>query len=329
VLNNIKQRALVSIGDPDVLVRHTLGTVIATIVKLGGIASWPEVLPTLMQNLSSSQFNVVEGAWDILHKICEESPTDLEQPLPDGTRPLTVMVPEFLKFFSHDNPQLCKCAIETTTIFVSVRSEQMQQFIDSFVTELFKQANHTNNDVRKCVCKAIVAILESRPDKLLPEMENVVNYMLYSTQSEDKVLAMEACEFWLSFCEQDDLVYQLKPHLGNIVPVLLKSMIYDEEDLLLLDNDEDDAIVPDSAQDIKPRHHQARTHDHHTAGGHGIAHAGSEGEDEDEDEDDFDDDELYGDWNLRKCSAASLDVISTVFGNEILEYVLPHLKEEL
>ena len=328
VLSYVKQKALSSIGDPDTLVRHTLGTIIATIVKLGKISGWPEALPSLMQHLHSSQYNVIEGAWDVLHKICEESSPDLEQPLPDGTRPLSIMIPEFLKFFSHENPHLCNCAIETTTIFVSFRSEQMQQFIDGFVTELFKQANHTDNEVRKSVCKAVVAILETRPDKLLPEIENVVNYMLFSTQSDDKALAMEACEFWLSFCEQDDLVFQLKPHLSNIIPVLLKSMVYDEEDLLLLDNDEDDAVVPDSEQDIKPRHHQARTHDHHTAAAHGAS-VGIEDEEDEEDEEDFDDDEIYGDWNLRKCSAASLDVMATVFSNEILEFILPYLKEEL
>ncbi|KAJ2764320.1 hypothetical protein IWQ56_004532, partial [Coemansia nantahalensis] len=38
---------------------------------------------------------------------------------------------------------------------------------------------------------------------------------------------------------------------------------------------------------------------------------------------------LYAEWNLRKCSAASLDVMSTAFGDQILEFVLPVLKEEL
>ncbi|KAJ1917309.1 hypothetical protein H4219_003268 [Mycoemilia scoparia] len=327
VLSYVKQKAIESIGDADTLVRHTLGTIIATIVKLGTISGWPEVLSSLLQLLGSSQFNVVDGAWDVLHKICEECSPDLEKPLPDGTRPLNVMIPEFLKFFSHENAHICNCAIETTTIFVSMHSEQMQQFMDGFVTEIFKQANHTDSNVRRSVCKGVVAILETRPDKLLPEMENVVNYMLFSTQSDDKTLAMEACEFWLSFCEQDEMVYHLKPHLGNIVPVLLKSMVYDEEDLLLLDADEEDAVVPDSEQDIKPRHHQARTHDHHTANQNSASGEGED--DDDEDYDDDDDDEIYGDWNLRKCSAASIDVMATVFSDEILEYIIPYLKEQL
>lgn len=34
-------------------------------------------------------------------------------------------------------------------------------------------------------------------------------------------------------------------------------------------------------------------------------------------------------WNLRKCSAAGLDVLSTVFGQELLPIVLPIVQQRL
>ena len=40
-----------------------------------------------------------------------------------------------------------------------------------------------------------------------------------------------------------------------------------------------------------------------------------------------DDDDLN--WNIRKCSAAALDVLSSVFEDEILQYVLPELERLL
>ena len=58
---------------------------------------------------------------------------------------------------------------------------------------------------------------------------------------------------------------------------------------------EDDEHVPDSEQDIRPRHHKARMH----GGGDG-----NESEDEDDDP--------MSDWNIRKCSAAALDQLSNV-----------------
>ncbi|MGH0181004.1 UNVERIFIED_CONTAM: hypothetical protein FKN15_005558 [Acipenser sinensis] len=86
---------------------------------------------------------------------------------------------------------------------------------------------------------------------------------------------------------------------------------------------EEDETVPDSEQDIKPRFHKSRTVT--------LQHEGDateEGEDFDEDEDDDDDDTL-SDWNLRKCSAAALDVLANVFRDELLPHLLPLLKELL
>ena len=69
--------------------------------------------------------------------------------------------------------------------------------------------------------------------------------------------------------------------------------------------------MPDSEQDIRPRHHKARMH------------GGGDGESEDEDDDPM------SDWNIRKCSAAALDQLSNVFRDEILPHVLPKLEEIL
>ncbi|XP_036829967.1 transportin-2 [Oncorhynchus mykiss] len=45
-----------------------------------------------------------------------------------------------------------------------------------------------------------------------------------------------------------------------------------------------------------------------------------------DDEDDDDDDDTLSDWNLRKCSAAALDVLANVFRDELLPHLLPLLK---
>lgn len=48
------------------------------------------------------------------------------------------------------------------------------------------------------------------------------------------------------------------------------------------------------------------------------------------DDDDMEnEDEVYSEWNIRKCSAATLDCLSFRFGNEILDVVIPILKETL
>lgn len=47
------------------------------------------------------------------------------------------------------------------------------------------------------------------------------------------------------------------------------------------------------------------------------------------DEDDDDDDEAMGRWNLRKCSAEALDMLSNAFGDELLPLLLPIVKQRL
>lgn len=82
-------------------------------------------------------------------------------------------------------------------------------------------------------------------------------------------------------------------------------------------------MVPDREEDIRPRFHKSRTH---------TVKSGEENGDPDDDDDDdcgLDDDNSLSEWNLRKCSAAALDVLANVFRDECLPIVLPILKDTL
>ena len=104
-------------------------------------------------------------------------------------------------------------------------------------------------------------------------------------------------------------------------------MKYSEIDIILLKGDvEEDATVPDRTEDIKPRFHKSR----HTIRPEPMGES-SQGDDfQDDDSDDLlEDDSSLSDWNLRKCSAAALDVLANVFRDEMLHVILPILKETL
>lgn len=332
VLAYVKTLSIKGLGDPDVMVRGIIGNVITTIVTRGGLADWPQVLPSLMELLDSPDYNVVEGSFGALQKICEDSARELDQDI-EGTRPLNFMIPKIIAFFDSPHVKIRVYAISCINQFILMRSNSLFVHIDAFVAALFKRAGDENPEVRKNVCQALVMLLEVRPDKLMPEINNVVEYMLYSTQDQDEQVALEACEFWLAFAEQEELREHLRPFLDRIVPVLLKGMVYSEMDILTLGGDEDDTDVPDSETDIKPRFHRAKTHTFErteTNGGETSTPANREEEDDEDDEDDdMDDDDIYSEWNLRKCSAAALDVLATVFGNVLLEILLPFLREQL
>ena len=74
--------------------------------------------------------------------------------------------------------------------------------IDDFINNLFCLANDNDPEVRKNICRAIVMLLEVCIDKLIPQMSNIVDYMLQRTQDVDEGVSLEACEFWLSLADE-------------------------------------------------------------------------------------------------------------------------------
>ncbi|TPX33899.1 hypothetical protein SmJEL517_g03297 [Synchytrium microbalum] len=337
-LEYVKFCVLNAIADGIPAIRSTAGTIITTLVARGGIQAWPEVLPKLMECLNHPVETIVEGAFGALQKICEDSARILSS---DPSRPLDFMIPKFISYIDHASIKVRVFAITCINQFILLRSNALMINMDAFIQKLYSQVNTNDPDIRKSICQAITYILEVKPEGLMPELDNVVQFMLYCTQSEDESVALEACEFWLAFAEQDGLVDFLEPLLPRIVPVLLKGMVYSEEDIITLGGaTDDDAAVPDADHEIRPRHHRAKTRAAEGTAGSGAAVPsqpkaanganGEEDDDEDdEDDDDEDDDEAYGEWNLRKCSAAALDVLATVFADKLLITLLPLLKGEL
>ena len=52
----------------------------------------------------------------------------------------------------------------------------------SYVAGLFASAHDTHCGVRKAVCTGLVQMLQLQPERLAPHMEQIIEYMLESTQ---------------------------------------------------------------------------------------------------------------------------------------------------
>jgi len=117
--------------------------------------------------------------------------------------------------------------------------------------------------------------------------------MLIRTQDTDESVALEACEFWLTLAEAPICQDALGPYLPRLIPILVKGMRYSEIDIILLKGDvEEDEMVPDREEDIKPRFHKSKTQ---------RINSTENGENGEEDDDDgFEDDSGLSDWNLSK-----------------------------
>mgnify|MGYP001097907663 CR=1 FL=1 len=160
-------------------------------------------------------------------------------------------------------------------------------------------------------------------DKLMPQMPAIIEFMLHSTSDADERVALEVCDFWMAIAEVPEAYPLVEAVLPRLVPILIGGMIYQDDDIALLRADEEDFAEPDRREDIKPNFYHVRTH---VAGSTDMTADVAVDVDDGDDEDDEDggiDDEGMGEWNFRKSSAASIDQLSSVFGEGLLPHVLP------
>ncbi|EIN06595.1 ARM repeat-containing protein [Punctularia strigosozonata HHB-11173 SS5] len=336
----VKTSILQAFNDPSVLVRNAAGQDIVAFLGTLEPKNWPECLQHLFATLDSADADQQEAAFNALEKACEDYPRKMDIDI-NGQRPLDFMIPKFMQLSEHPSAKMRSHAIACLAYFVPIQSQSLWAHLDAFIACLFKRASDDDPGVRRHVCQALVLLLASRPEKLMPEMHNVAEYMLYSTKDQNENVALEACEFWLTFAEDSELAPYLAPLLPKVGPVLLDCMVYGEDDLLWLEADvEDDSAVPDKESDIRPRHYGGKSHgfEHEAVnGGEGTqAKKGAYGEEQldEEEDDDYDDDDDFADemsteWNLRKCAAAALDVLAVRFGQDLLNVLLEPLKAKL
>uniref|UniRef100_A0A1I7YJB0 Transportin-1 n=1 Tax=Steinernema glaseri TaxID=37863 RepID=A0A1I7YJB0_9BILA len=320
VRDYVKTKTLAAIADEHQLIRATVGIVITTILLYDGFNAWSSLLPTLCEMLNENNFYLLEGALGALHKVCEDSADRLSQ------EQIFLITSKVLNFFQNQSAKLRWQAVSILNSILLVQNEALNEVFDPFLQNLFALANDDDQDVQRQLCRSLTLLLDSHLNKIVNQLPSIVEFILLKTEDSNEDTALEACEFWLALAENTDVCMEnVRPILPKLVPILVKCMRYSPGDIAILKGDEDDYMVPDKDQDIKPRFHRAKTHTQkHNADGENTAPNA-----DDEDDMDDDDDDSSTEWNLRKCSAASLDVMSGIFGDEFLVTLLPILKEIL
>ncbi|OMO54088.1 Armadillo-like helical [Corchorus capsularis] len=254
----IKSQLLPCLGEAKKDIRNTAGTVISVIVQQGRILGWSELLQALVQCLDSNDINHMEGALDTLSKL-----------------------------FQSPHASLRKLSLGSINQFIMLMPTALFLSMDQYLQGLFVLSRDPVAEVRKLVCAALVQLIEVNPTFLEPHLKNVIEFMLQASKDDDDEVALEACEFWSTYCETELNPELLREYLQQLIPTNW-SMVYGDDDESLVDAEEDES-VPDRDQD----------------------------------------DDSLNVWNLRKCSAAGLDVVSTVYGDEILPTLMPLVQAKL
>ncbi|KXZ52849.1 hypothetical protein GPECTOR_8g231 [Gonium pectorale] len=322
----IKGALLPLLGHASRELRHTAGTLASVIVGLGGLVEWQDLATALPRCLAAEDPAVLDGAQDALYKVLEDHPREIEAPvtggpgLGGGVPASSLVVPPLLRLMQSPADEVRRCAVACLNLMVPSMPTGLNDNVDSFLQGLFALANDSSARVRKEVVLGLVTATSALPERLAPFMGQLVEYMLASNEAADPGVALAAAEFWTAYLDLQLDPGLLRPYLPRLIPVLLKNMVFDEYDDEVSEAEAAESSstqAEDRDQDIKPfTHSRAREHG---------ADAGGEGGAGDDD----DDDEVFGGWNLRKCSAEALDVLSNNYGDDLLPLLLPIVQQRL
>ena len=316
------QRALLpGLGNPNRFLRHTVGTALSMITRAVGPRGWPGLYTALAQILEQPpDAKHVDGALDCVKKACEELNGRLDEQvagLPEGSA-AGLLISRLLPLMANPDVGVRRTALASINLMVPTWPATHAAAMDTYLQGLFQLANDGDNGVRKHVCSGIVSLLYRAPEKLVPNIRDVITYMIEMTNFGDEDVALESCEFWAAFCEADldrDTVEVLREFTPKLIPMLLTNMAYaeDDEEVLNAEDDEANAGRADRDQDIKPSFRGQKD----KGSGLGEGAGGEQGGDDDEYYDD--DDEL-------------LDALLGGDANYIAEMKLPlelHLAQDI
>lgn len=305
------------------------GNVITTLLAQTGLDSWPEILPTLV-NMVESDSN--EFAISTLAKICEDMPLQLDSNA-NGPSSTSLLIPKFIDFMHSQAPKIRSGSIACINNFIPLKSQPLVENFDRFLTALFALATDDSfADTRSSICSAFVAIITTFPENLAPHLQGIISFILHCVKDRDNEnVALQAAGFLVELGKTKKVDKSLvSAELKEIIPIVLSSMIYCEEDQARLESlAEDDENVDDRPEDIRPKivkSKSAHANNTSTAVKNIVNESDSDSDFDDEDDEDDDDD---SDWNLRKCSAAALDNFSHGYPEEVLEYAMPHLRSAI
>eukprot|EP00761_Pharyngomonas_kirbyi_P013600 gb/GECH01013629.1/.p1 GENE.gb/GECH01013629.1/~~gb/GECH01013629.1/.p1 ORF type:complete len:894 (+),score=181.29 gb/GECH01013629.1/:1-2682(+) len=325
VVHQLQALLMSDINDNQQQIRSTIGTVLAAITAKTE-ANLESVISGAIEAIDSGDGDAVHGGFLVLTQVCEDNVPVIERSEYRASQ--NAIVERMLLYMQHDNAELRGYAIHVLLLFFDPPSVMPQTLLASmpkFLENLFNLANDSSAYVRQHVCASLVALTQ-RWDMVGPHLgpyfESVVEYMLESSKESDEEVAINACEFWTVACESEAQEFDLRPYMDRLVPILLNNMVYSEmQQIMLTNEEEEDESVPDRPEDINPRafHHQSRQ----------AGVEDGEEDDQDDDEDDMDAMDGFGEWNLRKCSASSLDMLAVTYGNDILPHLLPHVQQGL
>ncbi|KAB0795304.1 hypothetical protein PPYR_12143 [Photinus pyralis] len=298
VLTSLQEECFKLLLDSSCEVRSSVTTLMGILFTKIDLTKSSDLLPKLCNLLECGNVQVAETALIALFKICEEYCAKHGYKDPS----ITLLIDKFIALILCENTRIRAGCLK----FVNHLLEENVYFDSkTLVINMLCILPDGDVQVQISLCRAFVSLVELQCVDIFPHISPVIEFIVDKVNSANVEIALQACEFWLALVKVDICKEVLGPYLHLILPILLKNMQYTAEELITLKNyigiDED---LEDLPEDMQPFH--------------GFNEEQNDAANE-----------PYTGWTLRKCSAASLDALAGVFGDSLLQGILPLIAEAL
>ncbi|KNB41741.1 transportin [Blastocystis sp. subtype 4] len=305
----IRSCVLNTLIDPNNQIRNAAGVLITQLVTISGLESWPDLLPALLQLLKSDNQDYIITSLSCLSKLMEDNIYELDSA--KVNHPLNELIPLFLSFFQCPNEEIIYHSVNCMRFSIDAMPNALLVNMDNYIHGLAWLMNRANPETLAIICNSLVSLMGVRVDALINYMNDLFGVMLQLSQHQNSFVATQATgndslffsltEFWSVFATLDveeSILNLIIPVLPQLIPTLIHSMRYSDEELARMNVD--NAVVDSNG--VRPFiYHESKT----------------------DKNDKTDDEDMEGEWTLRKASAWALDCLANPFAADVMEIMTP------
>lgn len=303
--------------DPNPLIRNNSTSAIPQIVPYLSEEMYQQLLVQTIKGLDSTDVNLLDGCLKCLYKLLEDLPESLD---PKNNSPLPQLIGKWLNFINNsENISFKKISILSLEILLEQCNPHLEPYLIEYLTvysniflniqSLCKLANNIDSSIQALICNNINEMLLNYPSVIISYIPELISYMLeIMTKSDDMIVKIRATEFFDTFCQvcnEINLMDILPPLFNKLLPILLQNMVLTNDNITLQRCNED-CTIPDKLEDLKPKFKD------YYSEYNSVNKTGEQTEDD-----------ISTEWNLRTVSASTLDELSNVYSNLILNEYLP------
>ena len=324
VVATVKSSLVRLLADADADVRHRVASVVTRVLSEVELRGWPELLPSLCGVLAApdSAPALLDGALYTLKLVVEDQRRELCDEA--NGAPINALAPLLLRHLASADAAVRENALCCIGEYVLDMPPVYLRMGDALLKALFALTGDAVPAVRKLACRAIVSLAQLQTDVVAAYIAPIVKYLVAATQDSAPDVAAEALAFWEEVDKDDDTHDAVRPHLAELVPLLIARTQYtpDEAEHVL---DDERKYLSGAAKGLCPHH----TYESGCEADVGVGD-GNDGDenDSDEDEDDDDDDDVLAgeeEFPMRVSASHGLDSLAQTFGAEILPYAVPQI----